>query len=351
MSNPFTLSFGKEPQEYIKRINEYDEIIETFNSNNPMTNLFIITGVRGAGKTVLLSSLYKYFDNNDDYIAIDINTTVNMLEDFSAKLYDKTPKKIKSLKAEFSFSFHGLTISLKGEEPVSSVSLLLEKMLNKIKKTGKKVVVTVDDIDTGDYMKAFVKEFQSLYRKELPIYLIATGLYNVVDTLEKQEGLTFLQRGQKRYLAPLNRRYIISSYKEIFNIDDKLACSLADLTKGYAFAFQTLGYLFYESDNREINATLLKEYDYYLEEYVYRRLYSELSEKEKNILKHISLSKLESNKELVEAGVVTNQEISNYKEKLFKRGICDIKERGKITIILPRFKEYIVYRTSEENSY
>ena len=49
--------------------------------------------------------------------------------------------------------------------------------------------------------------------------------------------------------------------------------------------------------------------------------------------------------------MVTNQEISNYKEKLFKRGICDIKERGKITIILPRFKEYIVYRTSEENSY
>ena len=63
------------------------------------------------------------------------------------------------------------------------------------------------------------------------------------------------------------------------------------------------------------------------------------------------MSNLESNKELVEAGVVTNQEISNYKEKLFKRGICDIKERGKITIILPRFKEYIVYRTSEENSY
>lgn len=345
-NNPFTLSFGKEPKEYIIRTNEYREIIEAFSSDNPVSNVFIITGVRGSGKTVLLSSLYKCFDIQDDFVAVDLNTRVDMLEALASSIYDKTPIKHRYLKPEFSFSFSGISLSLKGEKPVSSISQLLEQMLLIFKKAHKKLLITVDDIDTGDNMKTFVKEFQSLYRKDLPVYLIATGLYSAVDVLEQQEGLTFLQRGQKRYLAPLNIRYIASSYREIFNISEEESITLANLTKGYAFAYQTLGYLFFESKERKIDEKLLREYDYYLEEYVYRRLYSDLPDKEKRILMALSINKLKTNKELVDAGVITNQEIYRYKDRLSKRGICDISTRGEIKIILPRFEDFISFQAS-----
>lgn len=342
-SNPFTLSFGKEPKEYIKRLQVIDEIVDDFNRENPSSSIYVISGVRGSGKTVLLSSLYKHFEDDDSYVAVDLNTRGDMLENLAAFIYEKAPIKHRFLKSEFSFSFYGVSISLKGENPVSSVSILLEKMLSSLKKHKKKLVVTIDDIDTGDQMKLFAKEFQSLFRKDLPIFLIATGLYATVDSLERQEGLTFLQRSQKRYLLPLNLRYIASSYKEIFKIDDERACDLAKLTKGYAFAYQTLGYLMFENGSANIDEKLLRDYDYYLEEYVYRRVYNDLSEKEKAILKAISIDKITTNKGLVDRGIITNQEIYRYKDKLSKKGICDISSRGEINILLPRFEEYVSF--------
>lgn len=341
--NPFTLSFGKEPKEYIRRSVEIDEIITDFKNEHSVSNIYVISGVRGSGKTVLLSSLYKYFDSNKDFVAVDLNTRDTMLENLAAAIYDKAPIKHKFVKGEFSFSFYGISISLKGDNHISSVSQLLEKMLTLLKKYNKKLVITIDDVDSSEQMKLFAKEFQSLARKELPIYLVATGLYSAIDLLERQEGLTFLQRGQKRYLSPLNIKYIASSYKEIFSIDDKRSKELANLTKGYAFAYQTLGYLMFENGSTSIDEKLLRDYDYYLEEYVYKRVFHDLPDKEKEILKAIAIDKLTTNKELIDKGIITNQEIYRYKEKLSKRGICDISNRGEIKIVLPRFEEYIIF--------
>lgn len=344
INNPFTLSFGKEPKEYIKRIEQYDEIINDFSSKNSFSNIYVITGLRGSGKTVLLSSLYNYFDTNDDFIAVDLNTRTNMLETLAATLYDKGPVKHKFLKADFSFSFSGLTISLKGSNPVHSISQLLEKMLLSLKKNQKKLVVTIDDIDTNEPIKTFVKEYQSLFRKDLPIYVVMTGLYDIVDNLENQEGLTFLQRSPKRYLLPLDIRMIATNYSKTLDVDNDVALELAKLTKGYAFAYQTLGYLFYESDDKTINDKLISEYDYYLAEYVYKRVYHDLTGKEKRILKLMATRNINTNKELVATGYISNDEISNYKSSLFKKGICDISQRGMIDIILPRFKEYVEFQ-------
>ena len=44
MQNPFTLSFGKKPLQYISRISQTNQIVETFRSENPANQLFMITG-------------------------------------------------------------------------------------------------------------------------------------------------------------------------------------------------------------------------------------------------------------------------------------------------------------------
>ena len=171
-----------------------------------------------------------------------------------------------------------------------------------------------------------------------------TGLYDIVDNLENQDGLTFLQRSPKRYLLPLDIRMIAINYSKALDVNDDIALELAKLTKGYAFAYQTLGYLFYESNEKTINDKLITEYDYYLAEYVYKRIYHDLTEKEKRILKLMSTRNINTNKELIATGYITNDEISNYKNSLFKKGICDISRRGMIDIILPRFKEFVAYQ-------
>ena len=55
--NPFSLMFGKSPLSIIDRQVEYMKIYDDFNESYPSTYSYLITGIRGSGKTVLLRRL------------------------------------------------------------------------------------------------------------------------------------------------------------------------------------------------------------------------------------------------------------------------------------------------------
>ena len=57
-NNPFMLTFGMKPENYISRIGQLHEIINSFETGT--NNVFMITGVRGTGKTVMLSHISEY---------------------------------------------------------------------------------------------------------------------------------------------------------------------------------------------------------------------------------------------------------------------------------------------------
>lgn len=59
MTNPFTLSFGKQPSTYISRLEQTNEVVENFPPKPANCMMYMITGVRGAGKTVLMTSIAK----------------------------------------------------------------------------------------------------------------------------------------------------------------------------------------------------------------------------------------------------------------------------------------------------
>ena len=71
MANPFTITFGRRPAEMIERLPQRHEIIENFTSENANQQLYMITGVRGSGKTVLMTSvadlLRKEKDEPDEF--------------------------------------------------------------------------------------------------------------------------------------------------------------------------------------------------------------------------------------------------------------------------------------------
>ena len=50
--NPFTLSFGRKPEQYIARLVQTEEIVQDFLQDRPSSQVYMITGVRGSGKTV-----------------------------------------------------------------------------------------------------------------------------------------------------------------------------------------------------------------------------------------------------------------------------------------------------------
>lgn len=279
MSNPFTLTFGKKPQNFISRNTDTHNILESFLSPTPAEQVFIITGIRGSGKTVLLTSITKELSLYEDFIVVDLNPDKDLLEGLASEIYENSKVKNLFLKKEFSFSF-----KLEGDTPVLTVESLIKKMLDKLKEKGKKVLITIDEVTSNDYMKIFSKTFQSLVRLDYPLFLLMTGLYNNISKLQDDKSLTFLYRAPKIYLNALNLNQIKESYQKIFNIKEEIAINLSKLTNGYAYAYQVLGYLLYKDGKKNIDSELLSEFDSYLSEYVMMYLFIFLQKKNVNTL-------------------------------------------------------------------
>lgn len=340
MNNPFELTFGLKPNNYISRLKQSEEIISNFKSATG-NKVFLITGVRGTGKTVMLSHISKQFENEKNWIVIELIPNYDMLEQFASALYDSSiMNKIFNTKT-FGFSFSGISFSIKGEKPVTNVISLIEVLLDKIKKTGKNVLIAVDEVSNNDYVKTFTQVFQLLIRKEYPIHLLMTGLYQNIYELQNDKDLTFLYRAPKINLEPLSLVAITNSYQELLNITKEEALVLAKETKGYAYAYQVLGHLVFDRKDPKLDDNLYAKYDQYLEEYVYEKMYSELSSNDKKILKAFTNDGINSVDNLMLKSKMKKNIFSVYRDRLIKRGIIESPEYGKLSLKLPRFYEFL----------
>jgi hypothetical protein len=70
MNNPFELTFGLKPSNYISRLKQSDEIISNFKSRTGNKS-FLITDVRETGKAMMLSHISKQFENEKNWIVIE----------------------------------------------------------------------------------------------------------------------------------------------------------------------------------------------------------------------------------------------------------------------------------------
>lgn len=340
MSNPFELNFGHKPNNYISRLKQSDEIISNFNDDNG-NKVFLITGVRGSGKTVLLSHINKYFENIKDWITIELIPSYDMLEQFASSLYDSSIKnKIFSINS-FGFSFHGVSFSISGERPVTNVISIIEILLDRIKKSNKKVLITVDEVSSNSFSKAFSQVFQLLIRKEYPVYLLMTGLYQNIYDLQNNKDLTFLYRAPKINLEPLNITAITQSYQELLNISKENALKLAKETKGYAYAYQVIGYLVYERKSIALDDKFYAAFDQYLQEFVYEKMYSELSDNDKKVIKAFDSDEVHLTSQLLKKSKMRKNIFSTYRDRLIKKGILGQVGYGKLTFSLPRFYKFV----------
>lgn len=195
-----------------------------------------------------------------------------------------------------------------------------------------------------EQMKVFASAFQIFMCQEYPIFILMTGLYENIYKLQNDKSLTFLYRTPKIILEPLNLTAVRQQYKNIFALEEEKAERMAALTRGYPFAFQVLGYLYWEHRDTRTLDEILPEYDQYLEEYVYSKIWSEMSEKDKEILQVLAVSGEIKVKNLREKLGLASEQFSVYRERLKRKGVIDTRQYGMASMALPRFEEFIKMR-------
>ena len=135
MDNKFTLTFGQSPISYIDRGYIAEQIYD-FSLDFPLSNIYIISGVRGSGKTVLLTNISKMILKKKDWIVVDVNPNREILEQVAAGIYENV--NVKHLFASKTFSFfisraHLLDIELEQSSGANDYSLEeLDSSLKKI---------------------------------------------------------------------------------------------------------------------------------------------------------------------------------------------------------------------------
>ncbi len=343
--NPFNVTFGKEPNETISRKGEVEEIHNSLSLGLSNDEAFIISGVRGSGKTVAMTMTSDYCKKQPGWVVVDLNPEGNLLEQLASKILDAVRLKKLFLKAEFNFSFQGIGFTLSGERPVENVSSLLSNELEHLKNKGMRLLITIDEVSLSQPIREFVHEFQAFLRAKYDVYLVMTGLYQNVSSFTKQRNVTFLCRAPKIYLKPLNLMAIAHSYAKIFDLDEASSAKLAKFTKGYAYAYQLLGDILFISGDHSLSEENVRKFDETIYERSYSIIYSELTTREKAIL----FSSLEdnSNKGILKRLSISKSQLSNYKSVLSKKGILEENVKG-IVFALPRFKEFLSFMKAVE---
>ena len=137
MNNPFTISFGMLPQKLISRPAQTNEIIDAFTSDQAPTHTFMITGVRGSGKTVMMTEICNVLRNRKDWTVLELNPEKDVLKSLAAKLYNLDTLKHLFSNAGVSVSIMGLGFTI-DNTPVDDYEVIVERMLKVLKKHHKR---------------------------------------------------------------------------------------------------------------------------------------------------------------------------------------------------------------------
>ena len=345
--NPFSLSFGRQPITSVNRLEDINEITSAFSADNPVFQTYLISGLRGSGKTVLMTSVVKELIKTGNWISVDLNSSVDLLEDFAMRLSDACKKNSKIKEGGIDISVAGFGIGLSGSKDERDNVSKIESLLEYAKKKNKRVIITIDEVIPNDSMRIFTSQFQILVRKEFPVFLIMTGLYENIFAIQNDSQLTFLLRSPKIMMEPLSILQIKNQYQKIFNLEETSSIKFAALTKGYALAFQALGFLYWDYKDSLSFDEILNKFDELLENFAYKKIWESLSATEKKIIGVFEKKdKLKVN-EIREALSMSSPVFSKYRERFLNRGILISTEYGSLELTLPRFgnfaKTYLAY--------
>ena len=166
-ANPFTLSFGKKPLRYISRLTETNQILDSFCAEIPSNQIYMITGVRGSGKTVMMTNIAAELRKNADWIVVELNPTRDLLQSLAAKIYSIPELHTLFVNAKLDFSAFGLGVSVENVAPVTDIENALEVMLKYIQKIHKRLLITIDEVTNSESLQA---PFRFFYETTIPSF-------------------------------------------------------------------------------------------------------------------------------------------------------------------------------------
>lgn len=310
----------------------------------------LVYGVRGSGKTVFLLNVQRNFEKEKKHFFVRLNLgqgnllfqLLSNLQEISGTNWSEILKSVQ----EINISGNGVSFQDTQNDVPINYSVVLQKILTKFKAKGISILVGIDEIEVSDDIRSFVSVYQTLIGQDLDISLIMTGLPSRISELQYEKTLTFLLRSNRIYLKPLDKISIRENYASAFEksgkkIDPLLLDRLVDSVKGYAYAFQTIGYYVWDKSEDYIDSSVvnsaLESAKNDLYQNAYEKLYTEVSDKDRELLDVIASAKKEKVPISFLLDKFDNRKnyLSVYRVRLLDDQLIFVPERGYVSLALP----------------
>lgn len=361
MNNPFMPSFGRLPKIAINQQNALNDYLQGITTYDAKYQTSLVYGARGSGKTVFLLEVQRTIDQIPNWHFIRLNNGQgNLLFQLLHGLQKIAGMSITDLiKSIQGLSVMGNSITLKTLEATGQLdySDLLPTILKRLQERNQSVLIGIDEIEISDDVRAFGSMYQTLIGDDYNISLLMTGLPSRVSEVQNDKTLTFLLRANRIILSPLDEESVRYQYEQTFqrgkrNIDYKVLDYLTGDVKGYAYAFQTLGYYAwrYSQNNlqldKDVYLATVKSTKQDLFRNAYERMYLDLSRGDLRLVH--TIADLVGNEPIAmrtlgEKLQLKANYLSVYRARLLDDQIIKAPQRGYVQFALPFFADFVEY--------
>lgn len=332
--NPFMPGFGRIPRVAIARPTELTTYLSGLTSRDPRFQTSLVYATRATGKTVFLLTVQRALINETGWHFLRLSLGQDNLRfQLLSGLQRITGKRVST----------------------ADHVTVIANQLAILRKRKESVLIAIDEIEISQDVQNFGNMYQSLIGQDYPLALLMTGLPTRVSEVQNDGTLTFLLLANRVQLNPLDQEAVRNTYQEVFEkggrqIDYLVLDRLAAQVKGYAYAFQTIGYYAwrYSQQSLVIDEKLYQEVIAATKQDLFRntyeRMYHDSSATDRLLLR--AIAKLNGNepvatKELQEELGWAANYLSVYRARLIDTELISAPQRGVVQFNLPLFAEFI----------
>lgn len=353
--NPFDAEFGGIPELYLDFNNDAKLYAKRAHreKKHPTYSLFI-TGVRGSGKTVFMNKVGQQLQKYEDTIVVTLHNTPDLFRMMYIKLAPFI-EKVKKWKPAFSINLPFVSVNFsEANENHDEIYYKIEinKILNALSKLGIRVAFCIDEVSNTPAIQSLAENFNEWSMNNYQVSVIMTGLLKEVAELSGSHNLTFLVRADRFHVKKLLSVSIAQTYLKVFDITSLQAEQLANLSKGYAYAFQLVGDLMYENMDQGQNfEQAFEQTKISFKDILFNQAYDVISHELTDIDFEFlfAMSKDNSISSIIKEMQKSKQYVNAYRTKLIKYDLIKPIIRGKLGFTLPLFREFIQEKYDELN--
>lgn len=378
--NPFAPGAGNPPPELAGRhdILRRAEIVMDRTLHGRHAKSFMLVGLRGVGKTVLLNRIgqiaeerhlrWHMIESPEDkplpeLLVPALRRLILSLDNLAA-LHDAVRRSLRVLASfarGFKVKYEGLEVGVDVERGVADSGDLDSDLADlfvsvgeaaKIKKTG--IALLIDEIQyvKESELSALIMAIHKTNQRELPVILVAAGLPQLVGNMGRSKS--YAERlFDFPEVGPLDRADAITAIREpIAKEGERISNSAIDAiigkTQGYPFFIQVWGYHCWDMARRSpIGANIVTAAEptviRVLDESFFRVRFDRLTPSEKRYLR--AMAELgpgpHRSGEVADQLLVKVQSVAPVRSSLIKKGMIYSPQHGDTAFTVPLFDDFL----------